>query len=59
MDRTNRSFQPVSMAGGGQGGEPVRYNLKKRLVSRKPTLNKQQLLLSRLEPLTYKQVWQA
>ena len=30
------------MSGGGQG-PAMRYNLKKRLISRKPTLNKKQL----------------
>ena len=41
MDRTNRSYQPISM---NEAGEAVRYNIKKRLVSRKPTLKKQELL---------------
>ncbi len=41
MDRTNRSYQPISMS---EDGEAVRYNIKKRLVSRKPKLKKQELL---------------
>ena len=50
MDRTNRSYQPISMAaeeGGGKlggGGEQVRYNIKKRLISTKPLLNKKDVL---------------
>lgn len=46
MDRTHRSYQPISVSpdalsgGAAPGAPPLRYNIKKRLISTKPSLKK-------------------